>query len=135
MKGNKSSVLAQKTDVYAAAWAMKKDVYKYRMRALRREAKQRASKQPWSCLPTWLRRVLGIRDKGAPTEMEIRESMREVWEERGPERWHIGAWGTLYTAKVLIAASKAPGPQYMRLSVEDAGALSEFWEAVQCPKN
>lgn len=28
MKGNTSSALFKKTDVYAAAWAMKKDVYK-----------------------------------------------------------------------------------------------------------
>lgn len=125
MAKSESTVLVLKTDVYAAAWRLKRAVFKYRMRLLRREAIKAASR------PTLWQRMCGVRSI-APSEMQIRDAMKTLWNtERGRwgkmEDWHIGWWGGLGDAKRLIKLTSAPGSKYVRLSSNDAATLSKYW--------
>lgn len=118
---SEATSLALKADVYAAAWALKRDIYKVRMRKLRESAVQHLTTQSW-----WAR-LRGAK-KNKPSEREIRLAMRDLWAScPATESWRILGWGTLATAESLISLAGAPGSRYVRITAREAVDLAGYW--------
>ena len=119
---NESSALVLKTVVYKAAWNIKKAVYRYRMRQLKKAAIKQCAKSSFSLFS---RKIPATCSK----EM-LHKAMKDLWNEDYNgfycEYWHIGGGDLLDAANKFLKLVNISSTKYIRLAASDAVVLEPY---------